>query len=151
MERGFEVEKHGKNENYETGWRRRKYRTGSERLQIDTSENFNNEYKLKIMKNKKKKYEGISTAMKLNALNRNVLRTRGIVEMTKTDLCKAMFCQILMYDSENWILAKDIESKIQAAEMKYLQRIKRIQEDRVKSEVVREELNTGSLLKKTLK
>ena len=62
---------------------------------------------------------------------------------------KSIFCPILTYGCESWVLTKDIRSRIQAAEMKYLRRIKGItRRDRVRNEVVRQELKVEPILKK---
>ena len=72
--------------------------------------------------------EWISTVMKIYyTLNRNFpRRRREITEKTKVNVYKAIFCPISTYDCESWILMKDIRNRIQAAEIKYLWRIKGI-------------------------
>jgi len=42
----------------------------------------------------------------------------AITEKTKVNVHKAIFCPILTYDSESWVLTKNIGNKIQASEMK---------------------------------
>ena len=81
--------------------------------------------------------ERISTALKVNyTLNRNFLRTRTITKNTKVNVYKLIFCSICTNGRESWVLTKDIRCRIQAAEMKYVRRIKRItRRDRVRNEV----------------
>ena len=65
--------------------------------------------------------ERISTATKIYyALNRSFLRMRAITKKTKESVYKAIFFSILTYRCESWVLTKDIRSRIQDAEMKYL-------------------------------
>ena len=68
---------------------------------------------------------------------------------TKVNVYKAIFCPILTYSCESWVLTKDIRSRIQAAKMNCLRRIKAItRRDRVKNEVVRQQLKVEPRLKK---
>ena len=65
---------------------------------------------------------------------------------------KAIFSPILTCGSENWVLTRNVRSKIQAAEMKYLRRIKKIiRRDRVRYEIVRQEPKLKPMLKKIQK
>jgi len=74
---------------------------------------------------------------------------RAITNKTKANVYKSIFCPILTYGCESWVLTKNINSKIQAAEMKYLRRIKGItRRGRVRNEMVRKELKVESILKK---
>ena len=74
---------------------------------------------------------------------------RAITKKTKVNVYKSIFCPILTYGCESWVLTKDIRSRFQAAEMKYLQSIKRImRRDRVRNEVVRQELKVKSIFNK---
>ena len=97
--------------------------------------------------------ERISTAMKIYyALNRNFKDESNCKKKTKVNVYKSIFCSILTYSCENWMLTKDIKSRIQAAEMKYLRRIKGIaRRDRVRNEVMRQELKVEPILKKIRK
>ena len=92
----------------------------------------------------------ISTAMKLYyTLNRNFLKMREIIKNAKVNVHKAIFCPIFTYGRESWVLTKDIKSRIRAAEMKYLPRIKEItRRDRVRDEVMKEELKIEPILKR---
>ena len=57
--------------------------------------------------------ERISAEMKrYYTANRNFLRTRGITEKTKVNVYKEIFCSILAYGSQIFLLTKDIRSKI---------------------------------------
>ena len=61
--------------------------------------------------------EKIGTAMKIYyKLNINFQRMRTITEKTKVNVYKAIFCLILSYGCESWVLTKDIGSRIQVAE-----------------------------------
>ena len=77
---------------------------------------------------------------------------RAITKKTKVKVYKSIFCLILTYGCESWVLTKNIKSRIQATEMKYLRRIKGItRRDRVRKEVVRQELKVESILEKLYK
>jgi Reverse transcriptase (RNA-dependent DNA polymerase)/Endonuclease-reverse transcriptase len=94
--------------------------------------------------------ERISAASKVyHALNKNFLGMKQISRNTKLKVYKAIFCPILTYGSESWILTQNIKSRLQATEMKYLRRVKGItRRDRVRNEAVREELNVEPIMTK---
>ena len=74
---------------------------------------------------------------------------RAITKKTKVNVYKSIFCPILTYGRESWVLAKNIKSRIPAAEMKYLRRIKGIARgDGVRNEMVRQELKVEPILEK---
>ena len=57
--------------------------------------------------------------------------------------------QKITYSCESWVLTTDIRRRIQAAEMKLLRRIKGITKiNRVRNELVRQELKVEPILKK---
>ena len=73
------------------------------------------------------------------ASNRNCLRTRAITRKAKVNVYKTIFCLILTCSCESWVPTTDIRSRIQAAEIKYLRRIKPVtRRDRVRNELVRD-------------
>ena len=85
-------------------------------------------------------------------LNRNFLRMRAITKKTKVNVYKSIFCPILKYGCESWVPTKNIKSKIQAAEMKCLRRIKGItRRDSVRNEVMIQKLKVEPILKKIYK
>ena len=94
--------------------------------------------------------ERISTAMKTYyTLNRNFLRMRAVTENIKVNVYKSILCSIITCGSESWVLTKDIRSRIQAREIKYLRKIREItRRDRVRNEVARQELKVKPTLKK---
>ena len=63
--------------------------------------------------------EGISTAMKIH-YTLKVLRMKSITKKTKISVYKSILYLILTCCSESWTLTKNIRSRIQAAEIKYL-------------------------------
>lgn len=59
---------------------------------------------------------------------------------------KVIFRPILTFGCESWILTDRNKSKIRAVEMKYLRRVKGVtKRDRIRNEVIREELNIESV------
>ena len=74
---------------------------------------------------------------------------RTITEKTKVNVYKSILHPILTYGCKSWLLTKNIGSRIQTVEMKYLRWIKGIRtRDRVRNEVVRQELKVEPILKK---
>ena len=108
--------------------------------------------RVQIQNNRKQEAEineRISTAMKMYyTLNIDFLKKRAFTKKTKANVYKRFSAQSL---HENWVLTKDIRSRIKAAEIEYLRRIKGImREYRVRSEVVRQELKVKPTLKKII-
>ena len=91
--------------------------------------------------------ERISTAIKTYCtLNKDFLKRRGITEKNQSK--KVIFYSIFAYGNESWMVTKDMRSNIQAAEPKYLRRMKGItKRDRVRNEVVRQKLIVEPILK----
>ena len=74
---------------------------------------------------------------------------RAITKKTKVNVYKTIFCPILTYGYESWVLTKGIRSRIQAAEPKYLRRTKWItRRDGVRNEVAGQKLKVEPILKK---
>ena len=97
--------------------------------------------------------ERISSATKLfYALARPFIGRREISRKTKMTIYKTIYSPILTYGSDSWVLNDAQKSRLQATEMKYLRRVNNItRRDKIRNEVVREELETESILPKNRK
>src|SRR3978361_662388 len=93
--------------------------------------------------------ERVTTAVKTyHALGNKFLRKREISRGTKMSVYRTIYCPILTYGCESWVMTNTMKSKIQAAEMKYLRRVKGItRRDRIRNELVRDELKVEPILK----
>lgn len=95
----------------------------------------------------------ISAAVKIyHALNRSLIGKREISRRTKLSVYKTIFCPILTYGCESWVLNNTMKSRLQAVEMKYLRRVKGItRRDRIRNEAVRNELKIEPILERVEK
>ena len=76
-----------------------------------------------------------------HALNKAILSNKLIKEETKITVYKSIYLPILIYGSETWVLNKNQQSKIQAAEMKFLRRARGVTKmDKIRSEQIRTDL-----------
>ena len=91
----------------------------------------------------------IENTMKLyHAMNNTFIRRKEISPKTKMTVYNTIYKPILTYGSESWILTKQMKSKIQATEMKYLRGVQGItRRDKIRNEKVREELRVEPVLK----
>jgi hypothetical protein len=88
-----------------------------------------------------------NTGKLFQALNRGFLNNKEISTKTKMTIYKTIYRPTVTYGAENWILNKRHQSRIQAAEMKYLRRtigVKRT--DRIRNEEIRERLKIKPIL-----
>ena len=106
-------------------------------LGCDTSYNYDND-----MENKINKFQAICGTINRTLNN----KTR---KDTRIKFYKTMAVPVLMYGSESWINTKKGDSKIQAAEMRFLRRVKGCtRRDLVRNEDVRNELNVYAINEK---
>ena len=84
---------------------------------------------------------------------KSVFTNRNIKVYTKINTLKAYKCSILLYGYECWILSKDLERRLEVAEMWYIRRIMRISwtEKKSNEEVMEMAGYKRSLLKTTEK
>ncbi|RZF44869.1 hypothetical protein LSTR_LSTR004494 [Laodelphax striatellus] len=62
---------------------------------------------------------------------------------------KVMAAPVLLYGSESWITTKPLESRLQAAEMRFLRKVKGCdRRDQIRNDDIRTELNVYSMNKK---
>ena len=90
----------------------------------------------------------INSFMKVyNLIKNDFLNNRYISNGTKMRVFQSICRPILTFGCESWVLEPQQKSRIQAAEMTYLRRVKKITRmDRVRNEVVRQELGSQSVL-----
>jgi hypothetical protein len=80
-------------------------------------------------------------------MRQNFIKKKEISKKTKITIFKTIYRPILTYGSETWVLTRQMKSKIQAIEMKYLRAVKGItRRDRIRNTEVRKELETKSIL-----
>lgn len=86
------------------------------------------------------------TAKLFYSLNSNFLQRREVSKKTKMVIYKVIYRPILMFGSETWVLTRGQRSRVQAAEMRYLRKVKGItRRDRIRNEIVREELEIQAI------
>lgn len=89
-----------------------------------------------------------STTKLYYTLNYPFIRKKEISKKTKMVVYSTVFKPILTYGSESWVLNKQMKSKLQALEMKYLRGVTGItRKDRIRNDVVRKELCAEPVLK----
>ena len=75
-----------------------------------------------------------------------IIRKQEIQEKTKLQVFNTIYTPILTYGAESWPITSKIQSKITAAEMKFLRGVKNItKRDRIRSTSIREELKQPEL------
>lgn len=82
-----------------------------------------------------------------HAMNKGFISKKEITKQTKMNVFKAIYRPILTYGCETWVLTQRQKSKVQAAEMRYLRRVKGVtRQDRIRNDMIREELKIQPLL-----
>ena len=82
-----------------------------------------------------------------HAMSNSFVGKREVSRRTKLSVYRSIYCPILTYGCESWVMTNTMKSKLQAAEMKYLRRVKGItRRDRVRNELVRSELKVEPLM-----
>ncbi|KAK7861914.1 hypothetical protein R5R35_009378 [Gryllus longicercus] len=70
---------------------------------------------------------------------------------TKIKFYKTMAAPVLLYGSESWIMKKRDQSKLQAAEMRFLRKVKGcIKQDQIRNEDIRKELDIYNINERIL-
>lgn len=90
----------------------------------------------------------IEKAMRIfHSMNKKFISRKEITKETKMKIFKTIYRPILTYGAESWVLSERQKNKIQAAEMKYLRRVKGITlKDRIRSTQIREELKVKPMM-----
>lgn len=85
----------------------------------------------------------IENAQKLYyAMNKSFINKKEITRETKINVFKAIYRPILTYGCESWNLTQRQRSRLQAAEMKYLRRVRGVtRRDRIRNTEIRKDLN----------
>ena len=83
----------------------------------------------------------------MRQLHRSVVLKRELCTKAKLSIFRSVYVPILTYGHECWIMNEKVRSRVQAAQMGFLQRISGLTLlDKVKSADIRESLNIESLL-----
>ncbi|CAH2013124.1 unnamed protein product [Acanthoscelides obtectus] len=61
---------------------------------------------------------------------------------------RTVFRPILIFGSESWVLTNRQKIKLQAIDMKYLRAVRVTRKDKIRNEVIREELGVESVLQR---
>lgn len=81
-----------------------------------------------------------------HALSKGLINKKEVSRNTKIKVYKAVYRPILTYGCETWVLSEREKSKVGAAEMKYLRRVKGVtRRDRIRNDDIRAELNIKSV------
>ena len=84
-----------------------------------------------------------------HAINKTIISKPEIQDKTKLQIYNSIYIPTLTYGAESWPLTTKNQSKITAAEMKFLRRIKnKTKRDRIRNTQIREELKQGPLLQR---
>uniref|UniRef100_A0A146KQ35 RNA-directed DNA polymerase from mobile element jockey n=1 Tax=Lygus hesperus TaxID=30085 RepID=A0A146KQ35_LYGHE len=89
----------------------------------------------------------VAAAGKLyQAVNSKFLRKREVTDRTKVSVYKSTYVPILTHSCESWATTSKTESRIQAAEMRYLRRVVgATRRDRIRNTTIRSSLNLEPL------
>ena len=76
------------------------------------------------------------------SLSKSIMNMKEVTVNTKMKIYRVIYRHILIYGSESWVLTERDVSKIRAAEMKYLRRVRGISKlDRIRNETIRNHLD----------
>ena len=83
----------------------------------------------------------------LRSLYRSVVSKKEVSRRTKMAIFNAVYCPVLIYGHEQWVMTERIRSRIRAAEMRFLRRVAGLTlPDKIRSSTMRESLKAESLL-----
>ncbi|TWW77709.1 hypothetical protein D4764_12G0010990 [Takifugu flavidus] len=83
----------------------------------------------------------------MRALNRSVVVKKELSQKAKLSIYRSIWVPVLTYDHQRWVMTERTRSRIQAAEMSFLQRVAGLSlRDKVRSSDIREGLGVEPLL-----
>src|SRR3978361_2503324 len=91
--------------------------------------------------------ERIEKSIKLYySMNSKFLNIKEVTRQTKMNVYKAVYRPVLPYGCESWVLTQRQKSRIQATEMKFLRRVRKVtRRDKMRNTKIREELGVAAI------